>query len=101
MIIAGLEFKLGKLDGLISGSQNMWLIGSSILREVRDTDINDNVTAIPGGKISNVKEAIQKLDDKPKEIITLVGGNNLDESDCEVDFCCRGVQFVTDADKAS
>ena len=85
--IAGLEFKLGKLDGQNSGSQNdVLLIGSSVLREVRDTDIiNGKVTAIPGGKISNVKEAIQKIDDKPKEIITLDGGNNLDESDSKVE----------------
>jgi hypothetical protein len=60
-------------------SNDIYMIGSSILREVQQDDLlNGRVKSISGGHIKDVKENILSLDYKPKVIITQVGGNELE-----------------------
>ena len=63
-----------------------YIVGSSILREVRDTDvINGRVKSISGGKIDDVKANIQSIKYQPRNIITQIGGNDLDEVNSTVE----------------
>ena len=63
-----------------------YIVGSSILREVRDTDvINGRVKSISGGKIYDVKANIQSIKYQPRNIITQIGGNDLDEDNLTVE----------------
>ena len=62
-----------------SNKDNIYMVGSSILREVRQSDLkNGKVKAIPGGHIKDIKDNLLSLDYKPNTIVTLVGGNELD-----------------------
>ena len=62
------------------------MVGSSILREVRPTDLlNGTVKAISGGKVQNIKEDIHNLKHQPKIIVTQVGSNDLDTHDGSVE----------------
>ena len=55
--------------------KDFFLVGSSILHEVQNDDIQNGVTtSIKGGKINNVKETIKRLDFIPKTIVTQIGG---------------------------
>ena len=63
-----------------------YIVGSSILREVRDTDvINGRVKSISGGKIDDVKANIQSIKYQPRNIITQIGGNDLNEDNSTVE----------------
>ena len=62
------------------------MVGSSILREVKGTDIiNGVVKSIPGGTINDVKKYISEHKNKPKNIITQIGGNDLDNDGTTVE----------------
>ena len=66
--------------------EDFYLVGSSILRDVRDSDIsNAKVKCIRGGCIDNVKADIKDLSFVPKTIITQIGGNDLDRADASVE----------------
>ena len=63
-----------------ASKSDFYIIGSSILRDVRETDIyNGTVKSIPGGHIKDVKKTVMDLKVKPKTIVTLIGGNDLTE----------------------
>jgi lysophospholipase L1-like esterase len=75
--------------------QDLFLVGSSVLREVRADDItNGTVQSISGGKIANVKEEISSLKFKPKQIITQVGGNDLDSQGASVEKVASDYEFT-------
>ena len=62
------------------------VVGSSILREVKGTDIiNGVVKSIPGDTINDVKKYISEHKNKPKNIITQIGGNDLDNDGTTVE----------------
>ena len=70
----------------VPDKSEIYLVGSSILREVLPTDIeNGTVKFIPGGKVKDVKENINSLKFTPKIIITQIGGNDLDSETAAVD----------------
>ena len=57
-------------------TDDFYIVGSSILRDVSPHDIQNGKTkCIRGGKITDVKENIQALESSPKAIITLIGGD--------------------------
>ena len=65
-------------------------MGSSLLREVRQTDIvNGNVKCIRGAKVSDVKDDLKSLSTTPKSIVTYVGGNDLMSENMTVDSVCE------------
>ena len=81
--IASLQSK-HKTD--LNDKNDIYMVGSSILREVRPTDLlNGTVKAISGGKVQNIKEDIHNLKHQPKIIVTQVGGNDLDTHDGSVE----------------
>jgi hypothetical protein len=58
-----------------------FVVGSSMLREIRDTDVsNATIKSIGGACIQEIREEIKSLDITPKNIITYVGGNDLDNA---------------------
>ena len=62
-----------------NSKQDIFLIGSSILREVQPSDLlNGTIKSIPGGKVMDIKKDISTLTTVPKIIITQIGGNDLD-----------------------
>ena len=62
-----------------SSQQDVYLIGSSILREVKPNDLkNGCVKSISGGKVKDIQADISNLEFTPKTIISLVGGNGID-----------------------
>jgi lysophospholipase L1-like esterase len=64
----------------------IYIVGSSVLREIRDEDIvNGTIKSISGGKVKDVKQDIESLKIKPKTIITQVGGNDVDSSNASVE----------------
>ena len=66
--------------------QDYYMVGSSILREVRhDNILNATVKCIRGGKISDVRENIKSLEIEPKCTVTQIGGNDLASSDTSVE----------------
>ena len=66
--------------------KDFYLVGSSILREIRVDDIsNGTVQCIRGGKINDIQTDVENIDFKPKNIITHVGGNDLDDNDVTVE----------------
>ena len=67
-------------------TDDFYIVGSSILRDVSPHDIQNGKTkCIRGGKITDVKENIQALESSPKAIITLIGGNDLESKDNSVE----------------
>ena len=67
-------------------SDDYYIVGSSILREVRPDDIsNGTVKCIKGGLISSVRKDVQDLEIVPKNIVTLIGGNDLDKEAASVE----------------
>ena len=57
----------------------MYLVGSSILREVKPNDIkNGYVKSISNGKVKDIQADVSNLEFTPKTIISLVGGNDID-----------------------
>ena len=59
-----------------------YLVGSSLLREVDESDImNGKAKCIRGGKIQDVKQNIKSLTFTPKNVGLLIGGNDLDNND--------------------
>ena len=67
-------------------TDDFYIVGSSILRDVSPHDIQNGKTkCIRGGKITDVKENIQALESSPKAIITLIGGNDLESKDSSVE----------------
>ena len=85
-------------DKVSDKEKEILLIGSSILREVRDTDIeNGQVQSISGGTIKDIKPKIENLKYAPKTVLTLVGGNDLEMNDkCVEDACAEYSVLVTD-----
>lgn len=92
--------RLDKLEGKHNGSvrkvndkpvakpdsKEVYLIGSSILRDVRAGDIiNGQVKSIPGGKIKDVSEDIRKLTHRPKTVVIQIGGNDICSENATVD----------------
>ena len=66
--------------------EGYYIVGSSLLREVKETDISNGVTkSIPGGKISDVQKDIQGIKHHPTHIVTQIGGNNLEDENVTVD----------------
>ena len=62
-----------------------FVVGSSIFREVRDSDIvNGSVKCVHGGTIETIKSDLMNLKKNPKAIITQVGGNDLCEKETSV-----------------
>ena len=62
-----------------SSQQDVYLVGSSILREVKPNDLtNGYVKSISGGKVKDIQADILNLEFTPKTIISLVGGNDID-----------------------
>ena len=62
-----------------SSQQDVYLVGSSILREVKPNDLNNGyVKSISGGKVKDIPADILNLEFTPKTIISLVGGNDID-----------------------
>ena len=70
---------------------DFYLVGSSLLREVEESDIlNGKSKCIRGGLIDDVKQDIKTLSYKPKNIILQIGGNDLDREAVSVE------QAITD-----
>ena len=66
--------------------EDYYIVGSSLLREVKETDISNGVTkSIPGGKISDVQKDIQGIKHHPTHIVTQIGGNDLEDENVTVD----------------
>ena len=62
-----------------SSQQDVYLVGSSVLREVKPNDLkNGYVKSISGGKVKDIQADILNLEFTPKTIISLVGGNDID-----------------------
>ena len=75
-----LENILSKDD--VGTKDDYYVVGSSILREVRSDDISDGkVSCIKGGLISDVNKNIQNLETTPKAKNTVVGGNDLEKEE--------------------
>lgn len=87
--VDGLEKKLSdQTNGQpeVSSKHSFYLIGSSILREIKPGDIsNGTVKCIPGGHIKDVKECVRNLKVKPKTIVTQIGGNDLSNENTDVE----------------
>jgi lysophospholipase L1-like esterase len=78
--VTALEIKINKDDDV--SPNDYYIVGSSILREVRSDDIsNGHVKCIRGGLISDVNKDIQSLKSVPKNIVTQIGGNDLEKDD--------------------
>ena len=61
-----------------SQDQEVYFIGSSLLREVRETDLdNGKVTCLRGGTIKDTKDEMKNIEFNPKIIITQIGGNDV------------------------
>ena len=65
------------------------MAGSSILREVKQTDISGTVKSISGGKISDIKADLNSVKFNPKTIIAYVGGNDLMDENKTVESVSR------------
>ena len=77
--------KSGVLCSSEKNKDDFYIVGSSLLREVRDSDIkNGAVKCIRGGKIDDIKKDIQNMKHQPRNIITHVGGNDLDDDNATV-----------------
>ena len=75
-----LENKLSKDD--VGTKDDYYVVGSSILREVRPDEIsNEKVSCINGGLISDVNKNIQNLETTPKAKNTVVGGKDLEKEE--------------------
>ena len=85
----------------VPDKSEIYLVGSSILREVLPTDVeNGTVKSIPGGKFKDVKENINSLKFTPKIIITQIGGNDLDTEYAAVDDTVSGYNVTLTETKA-
>ena len=72
--------------GGIPDKNEIYLVGSSILREVPEDDIlKGSVKSISGGKIADIKENMNSLEITPKVIISQCGGNDLDKENSSVE----------------
>ena len=73
-------------SGTQGSKDEIYLVGSSILKEVRTDDlVNGTVKSISGGKIKDIKEDLLSLRIKPKIIISQIGGSDLDSDGVTVD----------------
>ena len=71
-------------------NEDVYMVGSSILREVKQTDIvSGTVRSISGGKISDIKADLNSVKFNPKTIITYVGGNDLIDENKTVESVSR------------
>ena len=69
-----------------NSKDEFYIVGSSLLREVKDADVTNGVVkAIHGGKISDVKKNIQEIKNKLRNIVTQIGGNDLDDDKVTVE----------------
>ena len=87
-----LRLRISELEGKVKDgpktdlTNEFYIVGTSLFRDVRSDDvINGQVKSIRGGKIKDVKDDLQKLKNKPKAIMTQVGGNDLCAVDATVD----------------
>ena len=70
----------------VNDSTEVCLIGSSLLREVRNDDIiKGEVKCLRGGGIDDAKAEISKITSKPKVIITQIGGNDIAKDETTIE----------------
>ena len=63
-----------------------YIVGSSLLGEVKDANVTNGVVkAIRGGKVSDMKKNIQEIKNNPRNIVTQIGGNDLDDDKVTVE----------------
>lgn len=69
-----------------SNSDGVYLVGCSILHEVKQNDIlNEHVKCIRGGNVNDVRDNLKSLDSKPRTVISYIGGNDLMCEDATVE----------------
>ena len=92
------EMKVNQITKEPNLKDDVYIIGSSILREVRSDDIvNGTVKSISGGKIKDIKQEIESLTIKPRTIVTQIGGNDVDSAGSSVeDVVSEYVMTLTD-----
>ena len=92
------EMKVNQIPKEPNLKDDVYIIGSSILREVRRDDIvNGTVKSISGGKIKDIKQEIESLTIKPRTIVTQIGGNDVDSAGSSVeDVVSEYVMTLTD-----
>ena len=84
-------------------NNDFYIVGSSLLREVRENDIqNGAVKCIRGGKIDEVKKDIDEIQGslKKKNIMTQIGGNDLEDENTTVEELTSQYEvLITEAKK--
>ena len=78
--------KVNQIPKEPKNKDDVYIMGSSILREVRSDDIvNGTVKSISGGRIKDIKQEIEFLTIKPRTIVTQIGGNDVDSAGSSVE----------------
>ena len=92
------EMKVNQIPKEPNLKDDFYIIGSSILREVRSDDaVNGTVKNISGGKIKDIKQEIESLTIKPRTIVPQIGGNDVDSAGSSVeDVVSEYVMTLTD-----
>ena len=82
-------------------NDDFYIVGSSLLREVRENDIqNGTVKCIRGGKIDDMKKDIDEIQGSPKNIVTQIGGNDLEDENTTVEELTSQYEvLITEAKK--
>ena len=81
--IKALKSQMGET---IPSKNDIFLVGSSVLREVKPNDIkNCYIKSISGGKVKDMKQCIKTLELTPKTVISMIGGNDIDSEDVTVE----------------
>ena len=95
---ADIKFRTCGATDEVNSNNEFYLVGSSLLRDVRTGDIlNGRVKSIPGGTIKDVSNEFKALSHVPKTVVIQIGGNDICKEYATIDGVSTAyVAFITE-----